>query len=226
VWHTGIFTAGSHTLKAVAADMLGNKVSTTPVTVTVDAPPAPPGPPTTTISCDGLGCPSDYVKGPVSVTLAAIDGGMGVGATRYTLDGSTPDASSTEYTGPFAVSATTTVKFRSWDSANSNAEQVRSHTIKIDTTAPTAQIVSPVHGAHVTGDIVVKVDATDSGAGVSTVDLFVDGDYLGFSHSTVSPYEITIPAGTLAPGAHELKAQVADTLGNTVFTDPITLTVG
>jgi peptidoglycan/xylan/chitin deacetylase (PgdA/CDA1 family) len=225
VWHTGIFTAGSHTLKAVAADALGNKVSTTPITVTVDAPPAPPGPPTTTISCDGLGCSSDYVKGPVTVKLAAIDGGTGVGATRYTLDGSTPDASSMEYTGPFTVSATTTVKFRSWDSADSPGP-VGSHTIKIDTTAPTAQIVSPIYGEHVTGDIVVKVDAADAGAGVSSVDLFADGDYVGFSHSTVSPYEVTIPAGTLAPGAHEIKAQVADTLGNMVASDPITVVVG
>jgi hypothetical protein len=224
-WNTGLFAAGPHTLKAIAADELGNKVATAPVTVTVDAPPAPPGPPTTTISCDGLGCPADFVKGPVTVKLAAIDGGTGVGATRYTLDGSDPNTTSTEYTGPFTVSDTTTVKFRSWD-PDGNAEAVRSQTIKIDTAAPTAQIVSPVDGGHVTGDINVRVAAADSGSGVSDVELYVDGDYLTFSHSTVSPYDITVPAGTLAPGAHQFKVTVADTLGNIVGTGPITVTVG
>jgi len=224
-WNTDLFTPGPHTIKVVAEDDLGNRAASSPVTVTVDAPPTPPGPPTTTISCDGLGCPDGYVKGPVAVTLAAIDGGKGVGATRYTLDGSTPDTSSTEYTGPFTVSDTTTVKFRSWD-GDGNPGPVRSQDIKIDTTAPTAHLVSPADGAHLSGDILVRVDAADTGAGVSDVELYVDGDYVTTSTSTVSPYDITIPAGTLAPGTHDLKVTVADTLGNIVGTDRINFVVG
>src|SRR5205807_10603465 len=111
-------------------------------------PPPSPRPPDPSIACDGIACPADFVKGPVTVTLAAIDAGTGLGATRYTLDGSTPDQTSTEYTGPFTVTDTTTVKFRSWDSAD-NAGPLGAQTIKSDTTAPTAQIISLNSGEHV-----------------------------------------------------------------------------
>ena len=158
------------------------------------------------------------------VTLAAIDGGTGVGATRYTLDGSDPTDTSTEFTAPFAVTETTTVKFRSWDTAG-NAEAVQTQTIKIDTTAPTAQIVSPSEGDALTGDITVRIDAGDAGAGIATVDLYVDGDFLDYSRSKTSPYDITLPAGTLAPGNHKLKVVVTDALGNEIRTDAINVTV-
>jgi hypothetical protein len=223
-WHAGSFAPGSHKLKAIAVDSLGNRTSSTPVTVTIKAPPAPPGPPITTVSCDGLACPLGFIVGPVNVTLAAIDGGAGIGATRFTLDGTDPSETSTEYTGSFPVTETTTVKFRSWDSAG-NAEAVRTQAIRIDTTAPTAQITSPVEGDSLTGDVTVKVDAADSESGVATVDLYVDGDYVDFSKSKSSPYEITLPAGTLAPGTHKLKVNVTDSVGNVLHSQPVTITV-
>jgi len=73
---------------------------------------------------------------------------------------------------------------------------------------------------------VVRVDAADTGSGVSDVELYVDGDYVTTSKSSVSPYEFTIPAGTLAPGTHQLKVTAADTLGNLIGTDWITIQVG
>jgi hypothetical protein len=54
----------------------------------------------------------------VVVTLAATDaGGSGVASTHYTTNGSKPTLSSPLYTGAFSLSATATVKFRSWDGA-------------------------------------------------------------------------------------------------------------
>ena len=118
------------------------------------------GLPETTIACGGAACTNDWVKGPVSVSLAATDGGGGLGATRYTLDGSDPSPSSPQYTGPFTLTATTTVKFRTWDLAG-QPETVKSQLLKIDAVAPTASITSPANGSNLQGDVTVNVDATD-----------------------------------------------------------------
>src|SRR6185503_19419234 len=97
-------------------------------------------------ACDGGACPTGFVQGPISVSFAATDGGGGLGATRYTLDGSDPTPSSPSYSSPFTLTDTTTVKFRSYD-LSGNAEPVRTQTIKLDATSPTAQITAPTDGA-------------------------------------------------------------------------------
>ena len=133
--------SGTHRLKALVTDALGNSTSSATVTITRQGRPAH--------DHDRLrrrACPAGFVKGPVQVSLSATDGGGGLGSTRYTLDGSDPDRQLAEYTAPFTLTDTTTVKFRSYDS-HGNAEPVRSQTIKLDATAPTAQIGSPADGA-------------------------------------------------------------------------------
>lgn len=100
-----------------------------------DVGPPPPvldtTPPVTTIGCNGTSCSKGLYRSAVSVTLAATDAGSGVASTRYTTDGTTPtDTNGTTYTAPFAVAATTTVKFRSTDNAG-NAEAVKSTNLKI-----------------------------------------------------------------------------------------------
>src|SRR4029453_19317111 len=72
-------------------------------------------PPVTSIACNGGLCGSNFFKSPVSVSLAPTDVGGGLGATRYTHDGTDPTPSSPQYTAPFSLTQTTTVKFRTWD---------------------------------------------------------------------------------------------------------------
>ena len=60
----------------------------------------------------------------------------------------------------------------------------------------------------------VKVDAADADSGIGDVALFIDGDYVASSTSSASPYEFSWHTGDLAPGAHKLKAIVADKLDN------------
>jgi hypothetical protein len=68
-------------------------------------------------------------------------------------------------------------------------------------------------------------EAIDAGIGVAGVDLYVDGDYAGYSSSLTSPYEITLPAGTLAPGTHRIKVEATDKLGNSFRTEQIIVEV-
>jgi peptidoglycan/xylan/chitin deacetylase (PgdA/CDA1 family) len=100
-------------------------------------PPAPPPPvpdttaPVTAITCNATSCANSWYRAGVTVALSAADAGSGVASTRYTLDGTDPTLSNgITYTGPFTVSSTTTVKFRSWDNAG-NVEAVKSKRIRI-----------------------------------------------------------------------------------------------
>ena len=95
-------------------------------------PPADTTPPVTTISCNGTSCLRSQYSSAVRVALSATDAGSELlGSTRYTTDGSTPSATNgITYTSPLTVSATTTVKFYSTDSAG-NKETVKSTQIKI-----------------------------------------------------------------------------------------------
>ena len=89
--------------------------------------------PVTSIACDGATCASSAYGAAVTVSLSAADAGSGVAATRYTTDGSDPTISSPLYTAAFAVTQTTTVKYRSWDNSD-NAEAINVQTISIDST--------------------------------------------------------------------------------------------
>src|SRR5204862_7173443 len=170
-----MLAVGSHRLKALVLDAAGNKTSSALVTITIKD-----GTPTTGIACDGGACPINYVKGPVSVSLSATDIGGGIGATRYTLDGTDPGVSSSTYTAPFTLTDSATVKARSWDAAG-NSGPVRSQALKIDAVAPTGQIASPADGASVPpGSLTVTVNAADAGSGGAAVGLLVDGNYAAY----------------------------------------------
>ena len=81
-------------------------------------------------SANGTPCQGTY-GGSVKVSLTATDaGGVGVAATYFTTDGSTPTTSSSKYGTPFLLLQTTTVKFFSVDNAG-NAEAVESQTIQV-----------------------------------------------------------------------------------------------
>jgi peptidoglycan/xylan/chitin deacetylase (PgdA/CDA1 family) len=126
--YTGSFTVTqTRTVRFFSVDRAGNAGAVISQLIQVDG-----TAPTTTISCNGGTCATTSYTSAVSVTLAAVDGsgGSGVASTHYTTDGSTPSLSSPTYSGPFSLSATRTVRFRSWDVAG-NVEAVKSQTILV-----------------------------------------------------------------------------------------------
>ena len=88
-------------------------------------------PPVTTMRCNGTTCGTGWYRSVVTVTLSAGDVGSGVAQTRYTTNGTDPTLTNgTVYAGPFTLSVTTTVKFRSWDN-DGNVEPVRSQRVRV-----------------------------------------------------------------------------------------------
>ena len=100
-------------------------------TMAAAAAPADTIPPATAIACNGAPCTTATYTGTVTVTLAAADTGSGVASTHYTTDGTPPTQSSPLYTGPFPVTGTTTVQYRSWDNAGNAEAAAGSATITV-----------------------------------------------------------------------------------------------
>ncbi|HEX8698064.1 MAG TPA: chitobiase/beta-hexosaminidase C-terminal domain-containing protein, partial [Myxococcaceae bacterium] len=101
-----------------------------------------------------------------TVSLTCTDA-TGCASIRYTTDGSTPTATSPQYTGPLSISANTTLKFIGIDNAG-NVSAVRTETYVIvivtDTTPPTVT-ANPASGTYTSAQSVTLTcnDGTGSG---------------------------------------------------------------
>jgi hypothetical protein len=183
VTYAGPFTvASTTTVRFFSKDNAGNveptrsqsvQIGTTPDTVAPD----------TTIACNGATCSAGWYRAsPVTVSLTASDaGGSGVATTVYTTDGSEPTTSSTAitYVQPFAITASTTVRFSSTDNAG-NVEASHSQQIQLDAVAPTTTALcggsACSTGWYRTTPISVTLVATDTGgSGVAATFYTTDG---------------------------------------------------
>jgi hypothetical protein len=179
--------------------------------------------PTTTIACNGAPCAESWYTSAVTVSLSATDaGGSGVAETRYTTNGADPTRTSTLYTGPFSVAATTTVKFRSWDGAG-NAEATKSQTIRVDATAPAVKITQPANNSTITGTVKIVAQASDAESGVSAVAFYLDGSLL--ATITSAPYQTTQNTRKWSKGKHVLTAVATNAAGNATKSTSVSVTV-
>jgi hypothetical protein len=80
-----------------------------------------------------------------------------------------------------------------------------------DTTPPTVVISSPVNGATVSGNVSVRVSASDN-VGVNRVEFYVDGALK--STSTSAPFTTTWNSRKASSGAHTLQSKAYDAAGN------------
>lgn len=130
VYSTPIAISSTTTLQYFAKDSAGNSETVKAVVFTIDA-----TIPVTTASLAG-----GLFNSAQSVTLT-----VNKSATiYYTTDGSIPTTISTVYSSPITISATTTLKFFSKDSAG-NSESVKTIVYTIDASIPTTT-VSPAGG--------------------------------------------------------------------------------
>jgi peptidoglycan/xylan/chitin deacetylase (PgdA/CDA1 family) len=217
--YTAPFTVSTTTtVKYRAWDNAGNVEATNSRLIQIDT-----TAPTSSITCNAATCSQNgWYKASVNVALSATDNQSGVSVIRYTLDGSTPTAASPAYSGPFMLSATTTVKFRAWDNAGS-IEATKSQTIRIDLTAPTVAITAPSDGATVAGNVKITATASDVGSGIAQVSFYVDGVLIGSAKS--SPYSVSWNTRKASAGQHTLWTVASDVAGNTQTSASIHATV-
>jgi hypothetical protein len=195
VTYSGPFTVSSTTtLQYFSVDQAGNAESTRSRAIQVGPPPpADTVPPTTAMACNGAQCTSDwYGPTPVTVVLSGSDiGDSGVAATSYTTDGTLPPSSSTTitYSGPFTLSATTTVRFASTDQAG-NVEPAQSQLVRVDLAAPTTSATcnsGSCGGWFRSTPVNVALSAADpGGSGVSRTAYTTDGTDPATSETAVT----------------------------------------
>jgi peptidoglycan/xylan/chitin deacetylase (PgdA/CDA1 family) len=172
--------------------------------------------PVTSIACNGSPCTSDTYTSTVYVTLPSVDVGSAVASTHYTTDGSDPTLSSPTYSTPIPITASTTLKYRSWDNAG-NVEAVGTQVITTslapDSTPPTTAIAcdnAPCGGSGYNGKTTVTLTATDPGGwGVDKTYYTTDGS----TPTTTSPvYTAPFTLGT--PGTYTVEYFSTDLAGN------------
>lgn len=109
------------------------------------------------------------VQGTYSSAITVSISCATAGATiRYTLDGSTPTASSTVYNGSMAVGASKTIKAIAMKSGLTNSD-VGSATYTIGTSKAATPTFSPAAGTY-TGAISVTISSATSGATIRWTD--------------------------------------------------------
>jgi hypothetical protein len=222
-WNTTTTSNGSHTLTAVARDLLGLQWTSNPVTVTVSNDITPP-----TVSITSPS-PGSTVSGTISMTASASDN-VGVVGVQFRLDGANFGTEDTS--APYSVSWDTTtasngshtLTARARDAAgNATTSSAVTVTVSNDTSPPIVTITSPASGSTVSGTVTVTASASDN-VGVAGVQFTLDGANLG-AEDTSAPYAVSWNTSTASNGSHTLTARARDAAGNATTSSAVTVTV-
>jgi len=236
-WNTTASGNGSHTLTAVARDLLGVQFTSAPVTVTVNNAPPPP-PPDTTLPAVSVTSPASgaTVSGITGVTASASDN-VGVVGVQFRIDGTNFGAEDTS--APYSISWNTasatngshTITALARDAAG-NSRISAPVTVTVanappppppDIMPPSVSITSPGNGQAVRATVTVTASASDN-VGVVGVQFFGDGTPLGAEDIT-PPYSISVDTTASSNGSHVLTAVARDAAGNRTTSAPVTVTV-
>jgi hypothetical protein len=228
-WNTTTFSAGNHSITAVATDGAGNSTTSAAVSVKVDNTVPDTTPPTVSISAPANG---STVSGTVSVTANASDN-VSVASVQFQLDGANVGGLDTASPFSYSWSSTTAsngshtlraiAKDSAGNSTTSAAVTVTVSNTTTDTTPPTVSISAPASGATVSGTVSVTANASDN-VGVASVQFQLDGANLG-SLDTASPFSTSWSTATASNGSHALRAIAKDAAGNSTASASVTVTV-
>ncbi len=220
-WNTIATSNGSHTLTAVARDLLGVQYTSGAVTVTVFNDTSPP---TVTIASPSAGA---TLSGTLTVTAGASDN-VGVVGVQFRLDGAALGAEDT--VAPYAVPWNTTTAGNGPHTltavardAAGNVTPAAAVPVTVDNASPTVSLTSPSSGATLSGTVTVTAGASDN-VGVVGVQFRLDGAALG-AEDTVAPYAVPWNTTTAGNGPHTLTAVARDAAGNVTPAAAVPVTV-
>jgi len=83
-----------------------------------------------------------------------------------------------------------------------------------DVTDPQVTVTAPANNSDVTGEVIISVDATDSGSGVARVEIYISSTLV--ANDTTSPYSHTWDTTTESNGFYTILVRVFDNAGNLV----------
>jgi hypothetical protein len=164
-----ISDSGYHTIIYWSVDRAGNTESQRSMLIKVDS-----VPPSSQASASSTSRYDDWYLSPAQIYINPTDSASNIAATYYTLDGGPTQT----YTAVFNISTggIHTVNYWSVDQAG-NTEAQKSLTVRVDSAAPTTQIITGGTGANgwYRGPVQVDLTATDPEAGVNVTMYRVDG---------------------------------------------------
>jgi hypothetical protein len=220
-WNSRTASNGSHTLVAVARDLLGVTYSSNPVTVTVFNDTTPP---VVTVTSPVSGA---AIAGTTNISATATDN-IGVVGVQFRVDGANVGAEDT--TAPYSVPWNTssaaagahTVSAVARDAAG-NVTTSAAVAVAVDNVAPTIMMTAPAAGSTVAGTIAVSANASDN-VGLAGVQFKLDGANLG-AEDTSAPYSTSWNTTGASGGAHTLTAVARDAAGNVATSGAFVVTV-
>jgi hypothetical protein len=201
VYTTPLSVTATETIKAFAVDTVGNAGVVQIATFTIDT-----VPPTVSNSASG---------GVYNTTQSAVLTSSKTGSTiYYTLDGSTPTATSTVYTSPISITSSVTLKYFAKDQAG-NVSGIQTVTYTIATNSPVLTISEP--GGTYNGAQTITLTVTDQVS--ATIYYTLDG-----STPTTSSTVYTAPI--VISSTSTLKYFALDIAGNDSGVQVATFTIG
>jgi thermitase len=179
-------------------------------------------PPTVSISTPASGT---IVSGTVQITGTATDN-VGVTQVQLLVDGSLNStcssiAFSCLWNTSSVAAGSHTITVQATDAAGNSGSATETLMVTTvnpppkSTTPPTVQIENPLTGATVSGNVAVRVAASDA-AGVSQVSIYIDSVLKGTF--TATPYTWSWNTKKYASGSHTVTATAWDTAANTATT--------
>lgn len=211
-WNTASVSDGTHTLKAVATDSLGNQSTSPLITVKVK---------------NVVEAPSVNITAPQNEAL--VSGSILISAAASAAEGKSI-AKVEFFVGTAKVGEKTTVPYEiDWNSVSisdgsysikavatdnegvSATDNDTVVTVSNDLSAPVANVESPLNGATVSGSTIITASALDN-KGVSKVEFFINGDKIG--EDAIAPYECVWNTLEFGDGNYALMVKASDLAGN------------